>query len=244
VLSAPSIPPQFTFLPVSMSNITPGDNDILLGKKNRTHIGNRSFRNFVSYFAPLYNNAGSLHVKRSVMEAIYKITTGTSGSRFLEYEDGRGWFTPAYDKCISKIRRTLWKCLEGCKKPACHPPPYEPPPPSLPITSQEVISHAPHLGVLCCPNYIQNNPCLHDSVRSVQDYLYSHPTHHPQEPGPGIALSADSAYGNPVRISSTAKPYLRQYFGRQVLPTHNSDEVIVASYASGSGKSSTGTPAS
>ena len=91
-------------------------------------------------------------------------------------------------------------------------------------------------------HFLMENDHLEARLWQIIDDLYTSPSRGPSQPGKGIALCADSVRGNPPTINVERRSYVRQNFGMDVLPTHNHLTTMRATYGTGSGIRTHGTP--
>lgn len=95
-------------------------------------------------------------------------------------------------------------------------------------------------------NFIQDHEdkeVMEDCVEMIFDDLFLHASHHPAHKGKGISLSADSPYNNPPTVSTHRRSYFRNNFGKDGdMPVHDSNTVLRATYGTGSGIQTHGTP--
>ena len=92
------------------------------------------------------------------------------------------------------------------------------------------------------PNFLQNHPGIEGAVKRVLDKLLLNESHHPSEPGPGVAVTAEACYGNAPKVSLLGTTYLKQNFGKNMKPTHKHNVVERATYGTGSGLVTHGIP--
>ena len=91
--------------------------------------------------------------------------------------------------------------------------------------------------------FLQQHTNLQCKLWRILDDLYTNPSRSPNAPGKGIALTADSVFGNNPQINIHRLSYVRQNFGRnKITSSHNKDTVMRATYGTGSGLNTHGTP--
>ena len=92
------------------------------------------------------------------------------------------------------------------------------------------------------PGFLGANPDLIPHLTSIFDSILLPGSHGPSEGGDGISLTSDSPRGNKPTINVNRKSYIRQNFGKQTKCTHDPLTECRATYGTGSGMRTHGTP--
>ena len=106
---------------------------------------------------------------------------------------------------------------------------------------------APELGELesCCySNFIQDNQNLIPITKEIFDDLFCNPLCAPWSEGNGVVKTANSSYGNPIKINIHRPSYIRQNYGLDSSDavSINKESCFRSCYGTGGGLKTLGIP--
>ena len=91
--------------------------------------------------------------------------------------------------------------------------------------------------------FLTINYSIHSFVKEVFNNLFGNPFRTPWSKGNGIVISADSCYGNPLRINIKRPSYLRQSYGLDINNARPFNrDAFRACYGTGGGLKTLGIP--
>ena len=220
----------------------PSESDILMsapGDQSSYHPGNIFYRNFVDERKEVYKKI-KRGDKAKFCHELVRVLTVEKGLRLLRPSQcNRGWIVLA-DKSLAakKVMSRMYQPNSIINVKTKH----------IPII----------VPVTCAPQFppLSNNRDpksfvmdgfmgqheLGGCIVKIFDNLFLHPSHGPATAGHGISLCCDSPRGNKPTLNIDRVSYFQNRFGKDVMPTNKPNTVRRATYGTGSGIGSYGTP--
>ena len=221
----------------------PSERDILLapGHQSNYHPGNIYYRNYVDQRKEVYKQL-KWGDKAQFCQDIVRELTVDKGLRLLQLsDDKRGWIvidkSLAAEKVMIRLRSKRHSIININNT---HTPIIVPVKKCFLQFSSLSDTRDPKSFIVT--GFMEEQKELDGSVETIFDNLFIPASHGPATGGPGISLSMDSPRGNKPKLNIDRASYCRNNFGKDVMPTNKANTVRRATYGTGSGIRTHGTP--